>query len=138
MINGKEYDMENVNLRLLGRKIFGIVAISYGENHPVNKHYGASRFPVSFSKGQYEATGSITLLQSELETLQKSLPRGRSITSIPPFTIVVTYAMEADPTPVTDRLVGCQFTEYSKELSAGEGGMEIEMTLSVMKIEPNI
>jgi hypothetical protein len=137
MINGKEYDMEDVQLRLLGRRVFGCTAITYGNTQEKIKHYGTSKVPVSYSREGYEASGEITLLQSEFEAIQKALPRGKSLTDIAPFDITVTYAMEADPDPVTDVLKGCQFNSVEKSLTAGEGGMEVTLPLHVMFIEYN-
>ena len=61
LINGEAHSWSNIQVRLLGRTIVGISAITYTDTQPVTMNPGAGNEPVSYSRGAYAAEGTITL-----------------------------------------------------------------------------
>ncbi|WP_448529172.1 hypothetical protein [Raineya sp.] len=136
MINGTEYAWEDIEVVLLGRPLIGVTEISYKTKKEQVKIYGRGRDPVAYGRSRNEYEGSITLLQSELEALQQSLPRGKTLTDIPAFDITVAYAYEN--AVVVDILRGCTFTEFEKKMKTGDTHMEISLPLNIGKIDYNV
>lgn len=137
MLNGKQYDFEDIKVKLFDKEIIGITAIEYGNKQDPQFQYGVGKHPISYTKGKYEASGEITILQSELESIQRSLQKGQSLTDIPPFDVVVSYGMEGDTTPVTDILKSCFFTEVKKGMKTGGEAMEVKLPLKISNIRYN-
>ena len=74
--------------------ITGITGISYTETNTKEAIYGYSNQPLGYSIGNYSYTGTISLFQFELETLQQiAIANGDSagsITTILPFDLIIT------------------------------------------------
>jgi hypothetical protein len=134
MIQGKEYDFEDIKVKIFDKEPIGVTSVKYGHKQETKLQHGTGKHAISYTRGKYEATGEIGLLQSEFEAMQRTLPKGKSLTDIPPFDITVSYAMEGDTNAVTDILKGCFFTEVSKELKTGGEAMEIKLPIIVTRI----
>jgi hypothetical protein len=139
MINGNEYAWEDIKVVLPGstRPLDGVVAIEYSEKKDHINIYGRGDKPVAMGRGKREYSGSITLLQSEVEALQRTLPKGRSITDIPAFSIPVSYQPENGPLTV-DMLIAVRFGEIKKGMKTGDPNMEIELPLIIGDIQYNV
>jgi hypothetical protein len=138
MVQGKEYDFEDIKVKIFDKEPIGITAVKYGHKQETQLQHGRGKTAIAYTRGKYEATGEIGLLQSELEAIQRTLPKGKSLTDIPPFDITVSYAMEGDTNAVTDILKGCFFTEVSKELKAGGTAMEVKLPLVITQVLYNV
>jgi hypothetical protein len=134
MIKGKEYDFEDIKIKLFDKEPIGITGIKYGHKQEAKFQHGMGKHAISYTKGKYEATGELSLLQSELEALQRTLPKGKSLTDIPPFDITVSYAMEGDANTTTDTLKSCIITGLDKELKTGGEAMEVKLPMIITQI----
>jgi len=138
-INGTEYGWVDVKVILPGKSVpvDGITAIRYKVKREKKNIRGRGSRPVARGRGMKDYEGGITLLQSEVEALQRSVGPGKDLTDIAPFTITVAYAMEGGPI-TTDHLVFTEFTEYEKGLKEGDFNMEIELPLMIGDIEYDV
>lgn len=130
IINGRQYEWADISLILGGRLVRGARGISYKESQEKELLYGKGNRPMSIQKGNKKYEGSVTLLQSEVETLKEL---GRSIVgraSILDLNLnaVVCYG---DPSKgdvmLTDQLFNIQFTEVEKSMKQGDKNMEVTL-----------
>ena len=134
LINGRAYDWSSISVYLFGKKIYGITAINYEETSEQQLNKGAGLYPVSYAPGDKNYEASMTLSMFEVQKIQDSLSiTGFSITDIPPFDIIVEYA-PLGQRRVTDRLVGCRFTNNVRTANQGDPDTVAELNLSVAQI----
>src|SRR5690554_4345671 len=81
----------SVTVHLLGRDLEGITAISYDDTVEKENAYGAGKFPVGRTEGNYEPTASVTIFKEEMDGIQEALAPGVRVQDIPPFNIEVVY-----------------------------------------------
>ncbi len=139
MINGNEYSWEDISVILPGSvsPADGVAAIEYTEKKDHQNIYARGAKPVAAGRGKVDFSGSITLLQSTVEAMQKALPKGKSITSIAAFDITVGYLPEGG-VPTVDTLKFCRFGELKKGMKTGDPNMEIQIPLVIGDIEYNV
>lgn len=137
MIRGKEYDFEDIKIKMFDKEPVGITGVNYGHKQDTQLQHATGKFATSYTRGKYEANGEVSMLQSEFEAIQRTLQKGQTLTDIPPFDITVSYAIEGDTTPVTDILQSCFFTEVKKEMKTGGEAMEIKLPIKITRIMYN-
>ncbi|MEZ5017342.1 MAG: hypothetical protein R2800_09845 [Flavipsychrobacter sp.] len=139
LINGMEYDWSTVNVMLLNRIVEGISAVDYDDNVDKVTHKGRGKFGVSRGRGNYEASGSITLSMKEVVAIQRALPKGRRMQDIAPFPIIISYLPDdGSNVIVTDRMNDCEFTNVSRKTKVGDTQFESEFVLEVGSIDWDI
>lgn len=127
----------SITVNLLGRDIEGISELSYNDSETKENVYGAGKYPIGRSRGNYEPEASISLYKEEADALRESLGKGKRIQDISPFDIVVEYERENGEI-VKDRIRNCEFTNDGVEVSQSDGTIVTEYTLIVSHIEWNV
>jgi len=117
--------------------IEGAAEIEYNTKREHVNVYARGSKPVAMGRGKTEFSGKLTLLQSEVESLQKSLPAGKNLTDMAPFNITVAFAPEGGVI-VVDQLIKCRFMEVPKGMKTGDTHKEIEMPLAIGDIQYNV
>ena len=129
MINGTEYAFEDLKISALGRSLVGFTAVKYGATKEYKNIHARGNVPIKRGRGKKDAApGSLTLLQSEFEALQRSAPPGSDPTDWAPFDIAVVYA-PLGGIMTRDIVPSCQVTSYEKGMSTEDGNMTIELQL---------
>lgn len=139
-INGREYEWADITVIAGGRDIEGLIAIEYGEKQDKNVIYGKGNKPLAIQKGNKSYEGSITLYQSELNTLQELARATTGSTSIMGLNLnaVVCYGNPTQGEVMTvDRLFNIQFTEAKKGMKQGDGNMEVQLPFICTDIKYN-
>ena len=130
--NTREYEWSDTNVVVANRPVTGIRGVSYTTSQEKEALYGKGNKPHSIQRGNKSYAGSVTLLQSELEALERAA--GGDALDIS-FNILVSYG---DPTKgdaiTTDLLVGCEITEIPKGLNQNDKFMEIELPLVMLDV----
>lgn len=139
MINGNEYAWEDVQVIIPGKiqPIDGVAAIEYEESKDHTEVHGRGSKPVALGRGKTTFSGSMTLLQSEFEALQQSVPKGKSVTQIPAFNITVAYA-PAGGVSTVDKLVAVRIKKFKKGGKTGDDHMEVVCDLAIGDILYNV
>ena len=137
IINGQEYSFADVRVNILGRSVEGLRGVRYNTTRDHQNVKGRGARNVAMAKGGKDHEGSVSLLQSEVEAIQRSLSPGKDLTDIPPFPIVVAYAPE-DGTATTDILEGCRFRAVPKNLTVEDANQTIELELAIFNIRYNV
>ena len=116
-INGNLYDWESVEIMGVSGVMAGATEISYNDERSIEARYGKGSVPRGFGRGNYKASGSVTLDLDEYEKLK--LACGGSVYNNTPIPIVVKYAND-DQLPVIDVLPKCMFTKNDTSAKQGE------------------
>lgn len=125
-INGNDYDWESMEIRLPDGVAIDIEDINYGDEAPVEEHYGKGITPFSYGRKNYKAEGDMTLGLFEAERLRKKL--GGSFYKGGLFNIVVGYANDNQST-VTDTLPDVKIIKNKT------GGKQGDDKVGVRKLE---
>lgn len=131
---GKMQGWNSITLNMLGRDVEGITALSYDDSVAKDNVYGANKYPVGRSEGNYEPKASITLLKEEVDAIQAALPGGKRLQDIEAFDIVVSYQRN-DGTVLRDRIRNAEFTNNAVDVKQADGTVAKELTLIVSHIE---
>lgn len=110
-INGRYYDWEHISIQVKGVPLADVLSIDYEDSEKVNAIYGKGRTPRGYTKGNWEASGKLTLLREEYDRLRAAAPEG-NVYKLDPFDIVISYD-KGTGTAVTDTLKDCLFTKRS-------------------------
>ena len=98
------------------------IKVSVPNPSSVNAH-PSSNEPVSIQSGNVSYEGEVAMLRSEYETLAAA--GGGSVLDLQ-VDIVVSYGNPPD-VMVTDKLMGCQFTEEENSMSQGDKNEEVTL-----------
>lgn len=126
----------NTSVNLFGRTLEGIDAFKYTDSENMNMEYGAGKYPVGISEGNYKAEASISLYLEENIALLKSLPKGTRIQEIPPFDLPVAY--EYNGAVYTDIVRNCRFTTNGRDGKNDQGKFVMEYPLVCSHIDYNV
>ena len=128
-INGNDYDWESIEVTLPSGVAVDIEEISYNDEQDIEGKYGKGSTPIGYGRGNYKASGAMTLGLSEFERLKDGL--GGSLYKAKPAQVVVGYANDDMPT-VTDTLPDIKFTKTdtsSKQGDAHAGSRKLDFTI---------
>ena len=134
LVNGNAYGFSSIELDFGGVKSRGYKEVKYSSNLEPGELRGTHPQMLARTLGQYKAEGSLVLWTHEWNQLRDRMGQGYMQKT---FTLNVVYA-EAGPLGAQrDTLVGCRITKVEKGGSEGTDGLEVSLTLSVMKILEN-
>ncbi|MGM9774899.1 MAG: hypothetical protein ACI3Y2_06840 [Candidatus Egerieousia sp.] len=133
--NSKEYEWADVSVVMAGRSVTGIRGIEYSSSQEKEALYAKGNKPQGIQRGNKSYSGTITLLQSELEALSEAAG-GDALDAT--FNVVVCYGnpMKGD-TIKTDLLAGVEITEIPKGLKQGDKFMEIALPVIMLDVKQN-
>lgn len=135
MFNSKEYSWSNIEIVMLGRPVTGIRGVTYKASQEKEVIYGRGNKPRAIQHGNKSYEGTLSILQSELEALLVAAGKGKDLTDIPAFDIVVAYVPNTPGEIITDIVKNVEFTEIEKALKQGDKFMEIELPFIALGIE---
>ena len=131
--NSREYEWSDVAVVMAGRMVTGIRGISYTSSQEKEVLYAKGNKPHSIQRGNKSYSGSIRLLQSELDALEAAA-RGDVLDVS--FNIIVSYGNPLKGDVITtDILMGCEITEVPKSINQNDKFMEIELPLIILDIK---
>lgn len=133
--NTREYEWADVSVVVAGRMVTGIRGVSYTSSQEKEALYGKGNKPHAIQRGNKAYSGSIKLLQSELEALERAAGGDALDAS---FNIIVAYGNPSKGDVITtDLLKGCEITEIPKGLSQNDKFMEIELPIVMLDVIRN-
>jgi len=124
----KQYGWKDVNVVVLGRTIEGITDVKVKRTVTKERQYGRGSQTQYILSGNEEISGSVTLLQDELDAINtavKAVNPALDITKVA-FDIVINYE-NSEGLSATDVVVGAQIEEYEKGMAQGDTHMQIEL-----------
>lgn len=128
----REHEWSDVNVILAGRLVTGIRGVAYTSSQEKEALYGKGNKPHAMQRGNKSYSGSIRLLQSELEALERAAG-GDALDAT--FNVVVAYGNPSlGDRFSTDLLRGCEITEIPKGLNQNDKFMEIELPVVMLDV----
>ena len=132
MFNTREYEWSDVTVVLAGQDVIGLRGIGFRSSQEKEALYAKGNKPHGIQSGNKAYTGSIRLLQSELDALTAAA--GGDVLDIS-FDVVVAYGNPSKGDVIRYDLVrGAQFTETPKSLNQNDKFMEIELPMIALDI----
>lgn len=136
MINGTTYDYENIRIDVDGFEDIGIRSINYEDTVETEKQFGAGREAIDATEGVYEAQdGTMTMLWYAYRNMIERMGNG-NMSKSNRFDISVSFAHEGEETQ-TDTLERCRIIGKARDHEQGPEGLEVEVTIQIMKILEN-
>ncbi len=135
MINRVSYDYENIKIDLgpYGEVSEGITSISWELTVETEKEYGAGREAFDATEGVHNVEdASLTMKEWAYRNLIEKMGNGY-MTKAARFDTSVSFAHTGEPVS-TDVLQRCRIIGVSRDHSQGPDGIEVELTLQVMKV----
>ena len=126
-INGAYFSWEDIVVAGPCGPIADISNIEYSGERDLELVYGQGAAPRGAGRGNWKGEGKMTL---KLEDYQKLVifadASGKSIYTIAPFTITVSYLNE-DQGMVTDQLLRCRLKKSGKKAAQGDKTISVEL-----------
>ena len=127
----------NINVVVLGRTLTGLRGIEYTPKMNKELLYGAGVNPKAIQSGRREYEGTLTVLQSELEALNRAAKEAGYTDCLDlEFDIVVTYV--SDGVISTDIVRCASITEYPKGMKEGDLYSEHALPFIALRIDTNV
>lgn len=136
MINGEEYAFEDVGIAINGRPITGFQEVEYTTQKEFNEVFGKGAEAHTLGRGKKTFDAKLVVLQSEVEGIQRGLPRGKDLTDVT-VEVTVSYAPEGG-TITTDQIQRGRISKITKGFKNGDGNMVVELPIKTPKILYNI
>lgn len=135
MFNSKEYSWSNVHILAFGRRLMEAKAVEYKQSREKELIFAAGDKPRGIGYGNKSYSGTLTLLQSGVEALNKLAKDNgyEDITDIE-FDLVVAYVPPAGLV-TTDTLKYVSITEIPKGMKQGDKFMEVALPFIMLGIE---
>ncbi len=139
IVNGNEYSWGDIEIMLPGSNVpvSGITGVEYSEKQEKAAIHARGYKPHKIGRGKKEYSGSVSILQSELEAMIQALPAGKSLTDLAPAIITISYAPEGG-VMVTDQCVGVEFSELKKGMKTGDTHQVIDLPFVCLDIRYNL
>jgi hypothetical protein len=139
MASAKQYGWKDVSVVVLGRTIEGITDIKVKRTTVKERQYGRGNRTQAILTGNEEVSGSITLLQDELEAINlaiKAVDPRLDITKVQ-FDAVINYE-NSEGKASTDVVQGVNVQEYEKGMAQGDTHMKIEIPYLAVAFLENV
>lgn len=129
-VNGKAYDWGDVNLQLPGVAIEP-QEISYDDELEKEVVYGLGSRPRGYGRGNYKASGKLTLLRDDYDALlDYAKQQGVPFFGLEFPKIIVSYANDGDRTR-QDVLNKVSFTKRSNKAAQGDKSLKVDLDLMI-------
>jgi len=133
LINGRFYEWGDLNIMIgLSPLSSTLQEISWDDEMQKESIYGIGRTPIGYSKGQYKASGKLTMLMEEYNLLNAMTIKNAvsGIFNMPPFNITIMFA-NYDELPVVIILQDCIFTKKSVKTATGDKSVKVELDFEI-------
>lgn len=137
IINQNEFTYGDISIFLFGQPVGGLRGIDYKSSQKTEYVRGAGNQPRGVQSGEKEYNGTLTILQSELEKLNRSaVVKGYDSIIGVPFDIVVCYTMVG--AVIIDRICSAVISEMPKGMKVGDMHAEHALPFIALGIEYGI
>ncbi|MEO0625565.1 MAG: hypothetical protein AAFY91_01160 [Bacteroidota bacterium] len=135
----KQAGWKDITVVLLGRNVAGLTNIKYKRKVTKERQYGRGNQAQFILSGNEEISGTITILQDELEALVEAIDTANPTAKITDvsFDIVVNYENDQG-VATTDIVRGAQLEEYEKGMTQGDTHMKIEMPFMAVALDESV
>lgn len=133
--NSKEYEWADLTIVMAGRIVTGARSMKYSKKQEKEALYAKGNKPHSIQRGNKSYDGTVGLLQSELEAVERAAGGDLLDASM---NIIVSYGNPSKGDVIhTDLIEGLEFTEVPKGMAQGDKFADIELPFIALNIENN-
>lgn len=138
IINRREYAWGDLQVWLWGQMVGGLTGIEYTTKKEKEALYGAGRSPRGIQHKRREYSGTLTIMQSELQALNRSARANgyKDILDVD-FDIVVVY-LSAEGVVTTDKICVASISEIPAGMKEGDAKSEHALPYVAMDIRYNV
>ncbi len=136
--NSGEYSYCDITVFMLGRPVIGLRGIKYKTAQEKEVIHASGNEPRGFGYGNKTYEGEITLLQSELQALERAAGAGNDIVDIHNANITVAYVPKQGGAITTDIIEFIEFTESEKGMQQNDKFGEISLPFIALNIKKGV
>ena len=130
-VNGKNYDWGDVDVKFPGL-VLVVQEISYDDEQDMEESYGRGYKPRGFGKGNYKASGKLSMLRDDYEDLLAFCKaRGVSLYDLELPSIVVSYADNGKAIS-TDELKKVRPIKRTHKAAQGDKSLSVDVDLMIV------
>lgn len=130
-VNGKNYDWGDVDVKFPGL-VLVVQEISYDDEQDMEESYGRGYKPRGFGKGNYKASGKLSMLRDDYEDLLAFCKaRGVSFYDLELPSIVVSYADNGKAIS-TDELKKVRTIKRTHKAAQGDKSLSVDVDLMIV------
>ena len=130
-VNGKNYDWGDVDVKVPGL-VLVVQEISYDDEQDMEESYGRGYKPRGFGKGNYKASGKLSMLRDDYEDLLAFCKaRGVSFYDLELPSIVVSYADNGKAIS-TDELKKVRPIKRTHKAAQGDKSLSVDVDLMIV------
>ena len=130
-VNGKNYDWGDVDVKFPGL-VLVVQEISYDDEQDMEESYGRGYKPRGFGKGNYKASGKLSMLRDDYEDLLAFCKaRGDSFYDLELPSIVVSYADNGKAIS-TDELKKVRPIKRTHKAAQGDKSLSVDVDLMIV------
>ena len=130
-VNGKNYDWGDVDVKFPGL-VLVVQEISYDDEQDMEESYGRGYKPRGFGKGNYKASGKLSMLRDDYEDLLAFCKaRGVSFYDLELPSIVVSYADNGKAIS-TDELKKVRPIKRTPKAAQGDKSLSVDVDLMIV------
>ena len=130
-VNGKNYDWGDVDVKFPGL-VLVVQEISYDDDQDMEESYGRGYKPRGFGKGNYKASGKLSMLRDDYEDLLAFCKaRGVSFYDLELPSIVVSYADNGKAIS-TDELKKVRPIKRTHKAAQGDKSLSVDVDLMIV------
>ena len=130
-VNGKNYDWGDVDVKFPGL-VLVVQEISYDDEQDMEESYGRGYKPRGFGKGNYKASGKLSMLRDDYEDLLAFCKaRGVSFYDLELPSIVVSYADNGKAIS-TDELKKVRPIKRTHKAAQGDRSLSVDVDLMIV------
>ena len=134
--NSKQYAWSNLEIVAFGRKLLGARAIEYKTNKEKEVVYGAGDEPMGVQHGNKSYSGTLTILQSEIEAMTRlALENGFEDITDFEFDVVVAYVPKGGGPIVSDVIKFASISEIPKGMRQNDKFQEIALPFIALGVK---
>lgn len=135
-VNGKAYDWGDVNVQVPGLAL-EVQEISYDDEMEKELVYGLGSKPRGWGRGNYKASGKITMLRDDYDALLDYCKQNSiSFFALEFPKVIVSYANEGDRTR-QDVLNKVSFSKRSNKAAQGDKSLKVDLDLMIAGVIEN-
>lgn len=130
-VNGKNYDWGDVDVKFPGL-VLVLQEISYDDEQDMEESYGKGYKPRGYGKGNYKASGKVSMLRDDYEDLLAwCKAKGVSFYDLEIPSIVVSYA-DSGKAMSSDELRKVHFIKRTHKTSQGDKSLTVEADMMIV------
>lgn len=138
MASGQVLSAENTTIWLGGAPLAAVTKFDSEEDVQTEKVYVVGQKDAAATiQGKRDIKGTLTLLRTQYDSLQASIPKGKSLTDIEEFQIQHSYLTDGGRV-VIDHYNKVKFTNIKKSVEGGGSFKEIPMNWEATSYSPNV